>query len=365
MRRRRLDLVAVLVGQRDGTADEIWPARVGADPDVFHHARLLPANDGFQTTGAMPRLRRGRLCRSRRSLAGGGGGGSSTSTTMESRSGTRRCWSGSARWPSRRPGRTSGSARIRCGHIQATGGDATGRKQYRYHDRWRERRDAEKYDAMLAFARSLPSLRAGRAPISAARELPRERVLACAVRLLDRGFFRVGGEDYAEENQSYGMATMRQRRHVAVDGERVRFDYEAKGGQRRVSRSGDRGDRGAGRPLRGGRGAASSCSRTSDGRAGGISRSEDVNGYVKGAIGRGAQGQGLPDLERNGARRHRPRAARARNVRHQGGRNRAIIGMPCTRWPGISATLRRSGAPPTSTRRASTASTAASPSVAC
>jgi DNA topoisomerase-1 len=124
------------------------------------------------------------------------------------------------------------------GHIQATGTDAAGRKQYRYHDKWRERRDAQKFEEMIDFARALPRLRARVAKDLKKDGLPRERVLACAMRLLDRGFFRIGSENYAEENDTYGIATMR-KRHVEVTGDQVTFDYEAKGGQRRVQSIGD------------------------------------------------------------------------------------------------------------------------------
>ena len=118
------------------------------------------------------------------------------------------------------------------GHIQATGFDARGRKQYRYHDLWRERRDREKFESMEEFARALPRLRERVEKDLRKRELRREKTLACATRLLDLGFFRIGSEDYAEENDTYGLATM-QKRHVTVDGDRITFDYEAKGGQRR------------------------------------------------------------------------------------------------------------------------------------
>ena len=124
------------------------------------------------------------------------------------------------------------------GHIQATGTDAAGRKQYRYHDKWRERRDAEKFEEMIDFARALPRLRERVAKDVRRREMPREKVLACAMRLLDRGFFRIGSENYAEENETYGIATMR-KRHATVSGDTVTFDYEAKGGQRRVQSIGD------------------------------------------------------------------------------------------------------------------------------
>ena len=120
------------------------------------------------------------------------------------------------------------------GHIQAVGTDAAGRRQYLYHSAWRRRRDREKFDGMLRFARALPGLRKVAERDLRRRELVRERVLACAVRLLDRGFFRIGTEGYAEENGTYGLATM-QRRHVTLSAEgEVRFDYPSKGGKRRV-----------------------------------------------------------------------------------------------------------------------------------
>ena len=119
------------------------------------------------------------------------------------------------------------------GHIQALGTDAKGRRQYRYHDRWRERRDREKFEHMLSFAAALPRLRKVTAKHLALDDLPKERVLACAVRLLDLGFFRVGTEGYAEENQTYGLATIR-KKHVRIDGEVITFDYPSKTGKRRI-----------------------------------------------------------------------------------------------------------------------------------
>ena len=119
------------------------------------------------------------------------------------------------------------------GHIQATGTDARGRRQYRYHDEWRARKDREKYDRMLDMARALPRLRERLARDLAGDGLGRDRVLACAVRLLELGLFRVGGESYVEDNGSYGLATVR-KGHVRAVGGQLRFDYPAKGGQRRV-----------------------------------------------------------------------------------------------------------------------------------
>ncbi|PWW23824.1 DNA topoisomerase IB [Geodermatophilus normandii] len=115
------------------------------------------------------------------------------------------------------------------GHIQATGLDAAGRRQYRYHDAWRARRDAEKHERVLAIASELPEVREQVAAALRTRGLNRERVLACALRLLDLGTFRIGSEEYAEENGTYGLATLR-REHVTVRGERTFFRYTAKGG---------------------------------------------------------------------------------------------------------------------------------------
>jgi DNA topoisomerase IB len=119
------------------------------------------------------------------------------------------------------------------GHIQATGIDEAGRKQYLYHPRWRARQDQRKFDDMVRFAEALPALREVVDRDIARGDLSREHVLACAARLLDRGFFRIGSEDYAVTNASYGLATMR-KEHVRVVGEWIGFDYPAKSGKRRV-----------------------------------------------------------------------------------------------------------------------------------
>ena len=115
------------------------------------------------------------------------------------------------------------------GHIQAVGTDAAGRRQYRYHDAWRERRDRAKHDRVLDVARRLPRLRATVDRHITGRGLGRERVLATGVRLLELGLFRVGGEEYAAENGTFGLATLR-REHVSVRGEKTFFRYTAKGG---------------------------------------------------------------------------------------------------------------------------------------
>ncbi len=119
------------------------------------------------------------------------------------------------------------------GHIQATGLDAKGRRQYRYHDEWRAARDRAKHDRVLRFARQLPVLRTQVAEDIAAPGMPKARVLAAAVRLLELGFFRIGGEAYAEENDTYGLATLR-KEHVRVRRDALEFDYDAKSGQHRV-----------------------------------------------------------------------------------------------------------------------------------
>jgi DNA topoisomerase I len=170
------------------------------------------------------------------------------------------------------------------GHIQATGLDAAGRKQYLYHESWRERRDREKFEQMEEFARTLPRLRARVAKDLGRRGVPRERVLACATRLLDRGFFRIGSEDYAEENDTYGIATIR-KRHVTVEGDLVTFDYESKNGLRRVQSIDDRAVAKVVRTLVGRRGgghellAWKRAGRWVDVKA------QDVNDYVKEAAG--------------------------------------------------------------------------------
>ena len=121
------------------------------------------------------------------------------------------------------------------GHIQATGTDAAGRKQYIYHSLWRARKDQAKFDHMLDFARALPKMRWAWNRDLELDGMPKERVLACAARLLDLGFFRIGTEGYAEQNDSYGLATM-QKRHVSLADGIITFDYRAKSGKRRIQR---------------------------------------------------------------------------------------------------------------------------------
>ena len=117
------------------------------------------------------------------------------------------------------------------GHLQATGRDARGRKQYRYHPEWRETRDETKYERMPAFGSALSKIRARIAADLARPGLPREKVLATIVRLLEMSLIRVGNEEYARDNQSFGLTTMRNR-HVKVNGASVKFEFRGKSGIR-------------------------------------------------------------------------------------------------------------------------------------
>lgn len=170
------------------------------------------------------------------------------------------------------------------GHLQATGVDAAGRKQYLYHERWRAHRDRHKYDSMLSFARALPRLRRRVAREIRDQELSRTRVLACAARLLDLGFFRIGSENYAEENDSYGLATML-REHVTVREDVVVFDYPAKSGQRRVQAIADADVLEIMRVLRRRRSGGPELLAYRQGRSWIDVRSEEINGYLKEAMG--------------------------------------------------------------------------------
>ena len=115
------------------------------------------------------------------------------------------------------------------GHIQATGYDARGRKQYRYHDRWRTARDAAKYGRMLLFGEALPAIRKQVAADLRKHGLPREKVLATVVRLLEETLIRVGNDEYARRNKTYGLTTMRDK-HVTIHGRRIEFRFRGKSG---------------------------------------------------------------------------------------------------------------------------------------
>jgi DNA topoisomerase I len=125
------------------------------------------------------------------------------------------------------------------GNVQATGRDAKGRKQYRYHTRFREVRESTKYEHVVGFAHALPSIREKVREHMALRGLPREKVLATVVHLLESTLIRVGNDDYAKQNNSYGLTTLKNR-HAAVDGNEVRFRFTGKSGKQWSLRVRDR-----------------------------------------------------------------------------------------------------------------------------
>ncbi|WP_245820946.1 DNA topoisomerase IB [Geodermatophilus pulveris] len=171
------------------------------------------------------------------------------------------------------------------GHIQATGVDAAGRRQYRYHEAWRAKRDAAKHERVLGIAQQLPDVREEVVRAIGGTGLTRERVLATAVRLLDLGAFRVGSEEYAEENGTFGLATLR-REHVRVRGEQVFFSYTAKGG---IAREVELTDQPTAavvrellrRPADAGEELLGYWAEGSDGRAWHDVTSTEVNAYLK------------------------------------------------------------------------------------
>lgn len=117
------------------------------------------------------------------------------------------------------------------GHLQATGHDARGRKQYRYHPAWRDHRDTRKYAHMIDFARALPTIRARVKADMGKTGLPAEKVIATVVALLESTLIRVGNEDYARDNKSYGLTTLRDQ-HIAVEGNKLRFQFKGKSGKK-------------------------------------------------------------------------------------------------------------------------------------
>jgi DNA topoisomerase I len=171
------------------------------------------------------------------------------------------------------------------GHLQATGVDAAGRRQYLYHPRWRERRDHEKFERMVSFAESLPRLRRRLARTLLEDDEPtRERVLAAAVRLLDVGMFRVGGEQYAAEDSGVGLATVR-KEHVRVHDDVVEFDYPGKGGVRRDQVIEDPVTIGLIRSLKRRRGGPDGLLAYRERRRWRDVRSDDINEYLKEQLG--------------------------------------------------------------------------------
>ena len=170
------------------------------------------------------------------------------------------------------------------GHLQATGIDAAGRKQYLYHERWQQRRAERKFEVVREFAAALPRLRRAVTADLRRQGMPRARALACAVRLLDLGFFRIGGEVYAEENESFGLATVR-RDQVTLRANEVIFDFPAKSGQRRIQSIRDAPARRAIEVMRRRRSGPEDLLAWRDADEWRDVRSDDVNDYIKEKIG--------------------------------------------------------------------------------
>jgi DNA topoisomerase I len=171
------------------------------------------------------------------------------------------------------------------GHLQATGVDAAGRRQYLYHARWREHRDREKFERMIQFAELLPGLRRRMArKLRGAEEPDRETVLASALRLLDIGMFRVGSEQYADEDHGIGLATVR-KSHVRIHGDAAEFDYPGKGGQRRRQVIQDPLTIDLIRTLKRRRGGPDELLAYRDGRRWRDVRSDELNEYLKSELG--------------------------------------------------------------------------------
>jgi DNA topoisomerase I len=171
------------------------------------------------------------------------------------------------------------------GHLQATGTDAAGRKQYLYHELWRQRQDREKFEEMLEFARLLPRMRQFCDERLAEDGFDRDRVLALALRLLYRGFFRIGSEGYAEQNQTFGLATIR-KEHVKVRGDLITFEYAAKGGKTRSFEPPDPVSAPMIASLKRRRGGGPELLAYKNGRVWQDVRSADVNAFIKEITGR-------------------------------------------------------------------------------
>ena len=169
------------------------------------------------------------------------------------------------------------------GHLQATGTDDAGRRQYLYHPGWRERRDKAKFVRVVEFAKRLPRARLVVADHLALPGMPRERVLGTAFRLLDLGFFRIGGEEYADDNGSYGLATL-EKRHAHIEGRSIVFEYPAKSGQERLIAVADDAVLAAVTELRRRRGGGPELLAYRDGRRWRDVSSGDINSYVKSLI---------------------------------------------------------------------------------
>jgi len=170
------------------------------------------------------------------------------------------------------------------GHLQAVGIDDAGRRQYLYHEQWRLQRDRLKYDTVLQIAARLPSARRDVAKDLQLEGMPYERALGTAFRLLDLGFFRIGGEAYAESNNSYGLATIK-KEHVSIDNGSVIFNYVAKSGQERYIALADDLVLQAVRELLARRGGGPELLAYKDRRQWHDVNSADINNYIKTHVG--------------------------------------------------------------------------------
>jgi len=170
------------------------------------------------------------------------------------------------------------------GHLQAVGTDDAGRRQYLYHEQWRLKRDRLKHDRVLAVAARLPAARRRVAKDLQLEGMPYPRALGTAFRLLDLGFFRIGGEAYAEANNSYGLATIH-KEHVSIEDGSVIFDYVAKSGQERYVALADDLVLRAVRDLLARRGGGSELLAYKDGRQWHDVTSNDINSYIKAQVG--------------------------------------------------------------------------------
>jgi DNA topoisomerase-1 len=166
------------------------------------------------------------------------------------------------------------------GHLQAAGTDAADRRQYLYHPEWRRRRDRGKFERIETFAAQLPALRRRVTADLAGADLSRERVLACSVRMLDRGLFRVGTEDYAAKNGSFGLATLR-KEHVRIGRDSAAFDFVAKAGIRQLRDVADPRILPVLRALQRRRGGGDELLAWREGSEWRDVRSTDINTYLK------------------------------------------------------------------------------------
>jgi DNA topoisomerase-1 len=170
------------------------------------------------------------------------------------------------------------------GHLQAVGTDDAGRRQYLYHEQWRLKRDRQKHDRVLEVAARLPAARRAVAQDLQLEGMPYQRALGTAFRLLDLGFFRIGGEAYAEANDSYGLATI-QKEHVSIEDGSVIFNYLAKSGQERYVALADDLVLRAVRDLLARRSGGSELLAYKDGRQWHDVSSNDINSYIKTQVG--------------------------------------------------------------------------------